>query len=63
MKPSGARRYRVLKVAANASSWPPSARRIADRITGPSRRTGPVIRALATRLTRVPRPLLAQAYA
>ena len=43
-------------VVANAWSWPLSARRIADLTTGPSSRTGPVIRHSATMLTLVLSP-------
>jgi hypothetical protein len=39
---------RGAKVAANASGWRLSALRMADLITGPSSRTGPVIRLSAT---------------
>jgi hypothetical protein len=48
--------YSGVKVAANASSWPPSALRMADLIIGLSSRTGPVMVQPATRLTRVPSP-------
>jgi len=43
-------------VATNASSWRLSTLRMADLITGPSSRTGPVIRQSATKVTRVPSP-------
>ena len=46
--------YSRVKVAANASSWPLSALRMADLISGLSSRAGPVILQSAKRRTRVP---------
>ena len=54
--------YSRVKVAANATSWPLSALRMADLISGLSSRTGPVILQSANRRTRVPSPYAEQVW-
>jgi hypothetical protein len=60
MRPTLPLFYSRVKVAANASSWPLSALRMADLISGLSSRTGPVILQSANRRTRVPSPYAEQ---